>query len=334
MGRDFTALSVKPWWRGLKRVVEGLKRALLSAGEMTKNRLGSQLTPGELKLLADTIDANPSDLVIAEYSSLAPVLGMIKPTKRAVLLHDLFSSRAAAFRDAGMAPDHCAIPLSREADLLGSADLLLHASVAELEALSAELPCASHIWLKPPVKRRATAERHGTVRAVFLGVRHGGNIDALDQLLTKIWPRVIAEEPEARLQIVGEIGELIKTAPAGVEILGKVPDLGLYGGADAIGLAPMRITSGVSVKIATYLELGMPVIANRLSLEGFGDALDDAVEIAEDNETFAEKLIALLRSPTARANLAARGASAFDGRLSNRPVVKALADLCSATTPG
>ena len=321
----YVSLCRKSWWRSARRAVRIVIDRLIYGQKTKNNRLGRPVVVTEARDLAKAANALPSDLVVAEYSSLAPVLADIKAPRRAVLLHDLFSSRAKAFRDAGADPDHCEFSLEQEAELVRASNLCIHASVEEMELLKSALPQALHIWQKPALaKAKIDASLPGP-RVVFIGVTHGGNIDAVNRLFEDIWPKVVAKVPNARLQIVGEIGAFIENVPSGVEICGHVPDLVAYGGADAIGVAPTRIASGASIKVATYLELGMAVVADPSALRGFGKTLDDTVEVAKNDEDFAQALVELIQSKARRDALTAKADQAFDGRLTNRPLVEALA---------
>ncbi|MEL7049247.1 MAG: glycosyltransferase family 4 protein [Pseudomonadota bacterium] len=325
IGPWYVSVDRRAWLRSARRASDIVVDRVLYGKKTHKNRLGTPLIACEASVLASAVNALDDDLVVAEYSSLAPVLELIKAPRRAVLLHDLFSARAQAFRDAGMAPDHSELSLETEADQMRAANLCIHASVEELDLLKGALPQAMHIWQKPALRRKALSTPEPGPRVVFIGVTHGGNADAMERLLADIWPKVIAEEPSARLQIIGEIGALIERRHEGVEVLGHVPDLRTYGGPDAIGIAPTRIASGASIKVATYLELGMTVVADPSALKGFGDLLNDTVEIAETDEAFAKALVELIRDPVRRKELAEKADRAFDDRLANCPLVEALA---------
>ena len=100
-----------------------------------------------------------------------------------------------------------------------------------------------------------------------------------------------------------------------------VQSLESISGSPAIGLAPTRIASGVSIKVAEYLMLGMPCVVYPVALEGFLDVLDDLVVIAEGPQAYADRLVELLSDADARKRLSVRGLSQTPERLSNRELI-------------
>ena len=119
--------------------------------------------------------------------------------------------------------------------------------------------------------------------------QHLPNRDGLEWLLGKIWPQISAELPSARLVVIGQWSEAGKArfAAPGVVFPGFVEDLGsrMRGG---IMLVPLRIGSGIRVKIMVAMGQGTPVVSTSVGSEGMpvrdGEELlvrDDAVEFAK-----------------------------------------------------
>lgn len=309
IGQTYVALSGAVWLRAFRRGSRLLAWALLERHRKPRprftNTLGSPPAPADHRALARTENAAASTVTIAEYSSMGPVLSDCIGRTKAVLLHDVFSLRADSFREAELSPDHVSIPMATELGWLKEADLCIYASAAEAKRLSQELPDKRHIWL-PPSVHVVKAAGSGTPRAVFIGVRHGGNRDALEYLLDEIWPLVRAALPSAELLIVGEIGNDVHEPPAGVTVLGRIEDLTQVGGAASVGLAPARAASGASIKLVTYMELGMSVLASSKALEGYDGALDPLVVKADSAREFSENLVRLLSDHAYRETLAQR----------------------------
>jgi hypothetical protein len=326
IGRLRISLSWRVWTRAAGALRRVLRAAVARADEQAiLSRLGKVLATSELAALTAAANRLPADLVVAEYSSLGPALAACTAPCRAVLLHDLFSLRAQSFFAQGLDPDHVVIPIEVEAARLASANLCLYASISEQRALEPFLPGAEHVWLPPRPPCAEPPDGGGTPRVVFLGVQHGSNADALELLLQEIWPGVRRAVPEAELWVVGEIGSLVDAPPEGVRVLGRVDTLAGLGGPDAIGVAPNRVGSGVSIKITTYLGLGMVVLALPTALDGYDGQLDDLVVIAPDVETFRTELVALLRDPARRRAIATRGFQRVRSRLDQEEVRRVLA---------
>jgi hypothetical protein len=278
--------------------------------------LSDPLSEPDADALLTAVNRVRSAVVVAEYSSLARHLAACDGEHRAVLIHDLLSLRSRSFELAGLTPDFSRISESEELDWLSAADFLIYASAAEHARFAPRLPGKVHVLFLPSIRGRYSRPPAGRdPRAVFIGVRHAGNLDALDILLSSVWPKVRTVLPEAELWVVGEIGSHVPRPYApGIRVLGRIRDLSSVGGPDAVGLAPARAASGVSIKIATYLELGMPVLATEKALEGFGAKLDEAVLTVENMDAFTNALIDLLGNERARHELAQRGVQRPDDR--------------------
>ena len=102
---------------------------------------------------------------------------------------------------------------------------------------------------------------------------------------------------------------------AGVGTIGGVEQVGAVGvPADVLARAvvvayPCPGTSGPKVKVIEALAYGVPVVTTRSGIEGLQVPPEDEPVVADDAR-FADALIALLRDPARRADLAARGRSA------------------------
>lgn len=328
LGDTFWSLSPLVWARFAARLVqEAAIRLGLRLGALThvRSTLADPLSAGEAAELARACDRVPGAVACAEYSPMGAMLPLLRrQARRGVLMHDLFSLRELSFRDSASKPNFASMTLEQEAAHVRTADVLFHASVNERAALAPLVPQATPLWLRPEVPDYPPSPADGPARAVFLGTRHAGNTDALHHLVDEIWPRVRAAAPDAELWVAGSCAADLSPAQAGapgVRPLGRVADLAAIGGASSIGLAPTRFASGVSIKVAEYLRLGMACVAYPVALDGFGAELDDLVEVRETPEAFAARVVALLADDAERKRLAARGYAEAGKRLDNRETV-------------
>ncbi len=312
LGRMFLSLRLRVWARFWRRL--GLEIHRLAGADFPDAvaRASVPLSQTEAQTLAAAIDAEAPDLVVAEYSALGPVLAELQTpgVSKAILLHDLFSQRAQTMRANDKPVDFTELSLEAEAAWCAAADMMFYASQAEREVFAPFLPTAAHHWLAPMRQSCQVTPPSGRPRALFMGVRHRGNLDALEFLMEEIWPQVIAQVPDAELCIVGEIGRYLKPEwrhQPSVLVHGIVEDLNQFGGANTIGLAPTRLASGISIKVAEYQRLGMAVLATTIALEGYSGEFKSSVLSAENAAEFADHLISLLRTPEQRQALASSG---------------------------
>ncbi len=292
--------------------------------------LGDPLGETEARIVAAASQRSSADLRVAEYSALAPVLRQLPSDgAKGVLLHDLFADRAARFRQSGRAPDFLEISREQEAEWVSEADLCVFASANELEEFAPLVPTVDCLWFPPRPPAYPIPEPNGPARVVYLGTQHAGNEDALNHFVDDIWPLVYSGSPATELWVVGSIGKSLthdRKSHDGIRILGRVDDLREIGGMQAIGVAPTRLATGVSIKVAEYLALGMPSVAYPLAMEGFAHVLDDLVDIAEDAPEFARLVLHLLNDDEGRRERSLRAAEAGD-RLSGAHVIGVLRDL-------
>jgi glycosyltransferase involved in cell wall biosynthesis len=182
-------------------------------------------------------------------------------------------------------------------------------------------------WVPPDAPEYQTTENAGAPRAVFIGTVHGGNAEALNHFLDDVWPQVRARAPTLDFWIAGSIGKTLtppRAALPGVKVLGRVDSLESIGGANAIGIAPTRLATGTSIKVAEYLLLGMPAVVYPLALEGFGDALDDLVVTARGPDALAAEILSLAGDSARRSALSDGARQHARGRLSHDAAIAAI----------
>jgi glycosyltransferase involved in cell wall biosynthesis len=136
---------------------------------------------------------------------------------------------------------------------------------------------------------------------------HFPNVDAARRLKDAIFPLVQARHPRSLLYIVGENppSELIASPDGQVVVTGRVPDLEPYMARAAVVAVPIRLGSGMRVKVLEALAAGKPVVASRLAVEGLGVVDGEQLLTAETDDEFAERISLLLGDDELRAQLGA-----------------------------
>ncbi|MBK8199478.1 MAG: glycosyltransferase [Acidobacteria bacterium] len=333
IGNRYWSLSPRIYARFAVRLVKEAARRL-GANIVIPSYLGKEISRDEAEIVARTCDAQPAAITLAEYSSMGPALKRLKSrTLHACLMHDLLSDRAERFREGGQVIDFDETSLETEIDWLSSCDLIFYASANELAKVKLHLPSVQMAWVPPDAPDYQPTEDTGKPRLVFIGTVHGGNTEAINHFLDDIWPVLTAKAPDLELQIAGSIGRTLTPARAAlpnVKVLGRVESLESLGGANAIGIAPTRFATGVSIKVAEYLLLGMPTIAYPLALEGFGDVLDDLVIVANGPAALEAEILDLVNNAARRVELSRNARARARSRLSHDTAIaliqSALAD--------
>ena len=150
-----------------------------------------------------------------------------------------------------------------------------------------------------------------TADIVFVGtMEYFPNEDAARWLALEIFPRILAQVPDARLRLVGhDPRRLLDRFQDGHRIIatGWVEEVTPYVRNAAVSVVPLRIGAGTRIKILEALALGIPVVSTSIGAEGLDLLPGRHVRIADTADHFAREVVALLRDPAARARMAAEG---------------------------
>lgn len=128
-------------------------------------------------------------------------------------------------------------------------------------------------------------------------------LDAARRLLTRLWPQIRSQIPEARLQLVGRQAKLKLGSLAdvpGVEVFEDVPDIAPYFQSADVMLYPTPLGSGMKVKVMEAFAYGTPVVTTLDGVEGL--PVRDGIQagIAVEDADLVERTVALLRDPARR----------------------------------
>jgi glycosyltransferase involved in cell wall biosynthesis len=144
---------------------------------------------------------------------------------------------------------------------------------------------------------------------LFLGsFRHLPNQEALTWFLRDVFPKVRAEEPRARLVVIGSDPPQPHSLPESdaIDLIGFVDDVRVPLKKYAVFVCPILSGSGVRVKLLEAFAAGIPVVSTRLGAEGLADRDGDLCALADDAASFAGHVVKLLRDPEAAAQMAER----------------------------
>ena len=148
-------------------------------------------------------------------------------------------------------------------------------------------------------------------RIIFTGsMDYYPNIQAVLFFAQSCWPFVRTQFPGATWQIVGKNPprEVLKLAQLpGVAVTGTVPDICSYLAEAAVAIAPLFIGSGTRLKILDAFAARKAVVSTSIGCEGLLVVHGKHLLVADQPETFAHAICALLRDPQQRARLGSAG---------------------------
>lgn len=168
---------------------------------------------------------------------------------------------------------------------------------------------------------------------MFVGfLMYPPNVEALEWLLSDIWPVVHRAMPDARLRVVGRGMERRSwpEAPA-VDMVGEVPTMdGELARADVL-VVPLKSGSGTRIKILEAWANRIPVVTTLKGCEGLGAIDGESVLVAETAAEFAAALQRLIHDEGLAARLTTHGYRRYTEEFSAdavTAVAKEIAERC------
>lgn len=230
-----------------------------------------------------------------------PLLRKMAPNAKVLFdtvdLHFLREKRAAEHDDNPALARQAEASRQAELALIRACDVTFVVSPIEQKLIAAEVPEA-RVELLSNVhelfgRNRGFENRHGLV---FVGgFAHPPNIDAVNWLVTDIYPRVRASRPDIELHLIGDIpeNEHPRLTGPGIHIHGRVDDLTPWMEGSRVSLAPLRYGAGVKGKVNMAMSHGLPVVATSIAAEGMSLVDGENVLLADDSADFAAAILRL-----------------------------------------
>jgi hypothetical protein len=288
-------------------------------------------TPDEQNFAASVIRRLKPHRVLIDSTPMLTLLDTLTPAERArlhvsVLTHNLTWRRTELYRAAGQPLDFLPMTPAEEAALLARADTIVAIQEREAEAFRGMLPGKTVITVPMPATPQPqpwSAAIPG--RCLFVGGYSGHNIEAVKWLVSDIWPRVLAERPDAQLIIAGTVGRCLKEPHPGVQVLGPVDDLRAEYAKTSVCLVPLPLGTGLKIKLIEAMSYGRPVVTTPAGAEGFSEIESGLIVIVTgETGTFAREVVGLLQSPPKQIAVAERQTSWVSRILSPAEVINPL----------
>jgi GT2 family glycosyltransferase/glycosyltransferase involved in cell wall biosynthesis len=249
------------------------------------------------------------DFLIADYCFLTDTFPYaLRPDAgTAVVMHDRISSRLGQFVDLKRQDIETILTEQRECELLGQADSIVTIQWGEAEFVRRHLP--THCVIVAPIAAHPVAapQPGRDDRIVFVGSAAAPNVDGLTWFIEHCWKTVKSLHPGAELHVAGTVTQFMGPMPEGVRVLGLVRELDLLYRDAAVVISPLRIGSGLKIKLIEALSYGKAVVGSAKTLQGVEQYLADTILVEDDPDGFAQAVVGLLKDKAARISLASRG---------------------------
>ena len=131
------------------------------------------------------------------------------------------------------------------------------------------------------------------------------NIEAVDWLLTQVWPIVLQKLPHTQLVLAGRgmPERFKKIANNQTTVLENVPNSSAFYSQYDIMLVPLFSGSGLRIKLVEGLAYGKAIITTSIGAEGIPYVAGRDLHIADTPETFAEDIISVLTNQSIKIDL-------------------------------
>lgn len=267
------------------------------------------------------------DAFIVNYAYHSKALDFAPPGVVRILdTHDKFSGRRELLGSFGIPPEFFYTTPDQEAIGLRRADVVL--AIKEHEKLFFEDLCEAAVITTPHVDPSADVWRSRPERTAlvvgFIGARNNVNLVNFKRFFEALDEKRRVTRANISLVVAGslcdDIYALVDGAPW-VDVRGRVDDVTAFYAELDLAVVPMTFSTGLKIKVAEALGLGLPIVSTAHAFEGFearhdhhrlndmDDLADALIDIAFDREPALRALKAATTSAQADAM------SAFDGAL-------------------
>lgn len=191
-----------------------------------------------------------------------------------------------------------------EIALMRQSDLTIVLSEFERDLIAKDVPDAATAVL--PLIREIPGrdgDFHARKDVVFIGgFNHQPNVDAVEWLISEIWPLVRNKMSGARLKICGSnMPESVRELCAryeDIDAVGFVADLADVFNSCRLSIAPLRFGAGLKGKLATSFGYGVPCVTTAVAVEGMSpEFLADCRLQGDTPEQLADLIVKYYNSP-------------------------------------
>jgi sugar transferase (PEP-CTERM/EpsH1 system associated) len=283
--------------------------------------VGTYRSPAFSAKIQDLLAEHPFQLVVCDFLAPAVNLPLALPCPSVLFTHNVEAEiwRRHAETNRGRMTfrlydaQHRRM-LAYEDRALQRFDGILAVSDADRKTLTSLYPdvCVKPIWVIPTGVDTEYFAPEGTPasdpRLVFAGSMDWlPNEDAMRFFCHDVLPLIRAEEPRARLSIVGRAPTAAVRALAEehIEVTGTVADVRPFMRKAAVHVVPLRIGGGTRLKIFEAMAMGQAVVSTTIGAEGLPLTNGEHALIADGPRAFADAVVSLLRDDRRRHALAA-----------------------------
>jgi glycosyltransferase involved in cell wall biosynthesis len=190
-----------------------------------------------------------------------------------------------------------------ESEILRKVDAVLPISEVDERKLSGLVPGVKSFVVPAGVDLTQFVPRSAFVgdRILFLSSYDWlPNIDSLTFFVKEILPILHSKSPHLKTIVAGKATERIprNSLDSSFEIKGYVKDFNEFSSMASIAVIPLRVGSGIRIKLLELMALGMAIVSTSLGAEGIEVENGKHLLLADTPDEFADRIACLASSPS------------------------------------
>ena len=310
------------------------------ASSSVKNLICNDLVNGNIDLLIENVKflnrKYKPFAAIAEYIFMSPCLDVLpEDVLKIIDTHDVFSRKVDTVEKYGIVEKIKCSPEEERQCLLKS-NVVMAIQDNEAKILHKLVPERTVITVGidyPVVKCCARSVESSNVILV-VGSDNPLNTHGLHQFLEHAWSDISSQYPQARLRIVGKIGNCVKADDPQISKVGWVADLSQEYQDATIVINPTIAGTGLKIKSVEALCHGRPLVAWQNGVEGINHAGKPPYIKCDSWSEFSDACVNLLSDADARTELEALAIANAEMNFSSQSVYAELLECLSTVRKG
>lgn len=228
---------------------------------------------------------------------------------KSVLTHDVIYQRYEAFKAVDLEPfkktgnlPHPVWDKELESQQLRHADIILSIQNEDRKNFAEMAPNAEVLNMPMAASLQPlNPDLQIPGRVLFVGGSASHNVDGLQWFFDDVWGKVTEEMPKASLHVCGDIiKDFQEEYYPNTEFRGRVPDLSNEYSQAEVCIVPVRVGSGLKIKLVEALAHSRAAVSTDIGIQGVEDVNDNGVLLANTADDFAETVIDILTNPLKR----------------------------------
>jgi glycosyltransferase involved in cell wall biosynthesis len=271
-------------------------------------------SPGMMRLVGDMVEKTRYDVVVAEFSEMGMYLyrnPYLSAVHKVVSCHRCLTSSFSKYMETAGVPLALRLKSASQLRVLEKFEFEMYSAMDHILTLTAEdrftllhhAPQLPVSVIAPGIDfNYLNREKHVSSPDPIIMMcgyfADKSNHDGAMWFLEEVWPLIEQEHPEARCQFVGAGASLeLKRAAKkkdSVRVIDFIDDLRPYREQATIFINPMRLGSGLRIKMLEAMATSLPVVSTALGAAGIRAQNGENCFIADTPELFAQSIDWLL----------------------------------------